>query len=161
MRSAVLSLVLASFALLATADAEAAQRRLEVNKLVEGVYDFCLSFEDARVKQESLAKAISRGMSLAAYGKQRPKLRCYSNSIKFIPRRLEPRLDGIDYVYKQDPQGRLRCPKGMPRGSKCTIDTRDVRYIEATIIYSGNQFPIFVRMTDHVLVGADGQVVSQ
>ena len=162
MRSAVLTVVLALLALtLPVASGGAtAQSRLEVNKLSEGVYSFCLSFEDARVQQDYLSRAISQGMSIIDYRKTRPKVRCYTNSIKFIPRRPEPKLDGVDYVFKPDPQGRQRCPKGMPRG-KCTITTDDVRYVEATIIYSGNQFPIFVRLVNDVLVGADGQAVSQ
>lgn len=162
MRSAVLSVLLAVLALTfpAASGGATAESRLEVNKLTQGVYAFCLSFEDAKTQQDYLSKAISQGMSIVAYRKSRPKVRCYNNSIKFIPRRPEPKLDGVDYVYVRDPDGRQPCPKGMARG-KCSITTDDVRYVEATIIYSGNQFPIFVRLVDDVLVGANGQVVSQ
>lgn len=162
MRSAVMTVVLSvlALALPVASGGATAEGRIEVNKLTQGVYSFCLSFEDARVRQAYLSKAISQGMSIIDYRKTRPKVRCYNNGIKFIPRRAEPKLDGVDYVYKPDPQGRQPCPKGMPRG-KCTITTDDVRYIEATIIYSGNQFPIFVRLVDDVLVGADGQAATQ
>jgi hypothetical protein len=162
MRSAFVTVVLSILALVvpAASGGATAESRLELNKLTEGHYGFCLSFEDARVHRDYLAKAISQGMSVIDYRKSRPKVRCYSNSIKFIPRRMEPKLDGVDYVYKPDAEGRQPCPKDLPRG-KCTIIADQVRYIEATIIYSGNQFPIFVRLVDDVLVGANGQVVSQ
>lgn len=162
MRSAVLTLALTILALTlpAASGGATAESRLKVDKLSEGVYSFCLSYEDARVRRDYLSKAISQGMSVIDYRKTRPKVRCYNNSIKFIPRRLEPKLDGVDYVYVPDAEGRQPCPKGMPRG-KCTIVADAVRYIEATIIYSGNQFPIFVRMVDDVLVTADGQVLGQ
>ena len=163
MRAAALACGLAVLTLLAaaTVTAETGASRLQVNKQTAGLYDFCLSFEDVRVKRDYLAQAISRGMSMADYVKSRPKTRCYRNAIKFIPRKPAPALDGVDYVFVADPKGRLRCPKGITGSKTCRIDTTDVRYIEATIIYSSNTFPIFVRLVDQVLVGKDGQVVTQ
>lgn len=162
MRAAVLACLsaVAGLALPALAVAEA-PARLQVDKQTSGLYEFCLSFEDARVKRDYLRKAISKGMSIGDYIKTRPKTRCYRNAIKFIPRKPAPALDGVDYVFVADPKGRIRCPKGVTSGKTCRVDTTDVRYIEATIIYSSNSFPIFVRLVDQVLVGADGQAVTQ
>lgn len=161
MRAAVqaLGLAILAFALPASALAEAQQNRLQINKATKGLYDFCLSFEDARVKQDYLAKAIGQGMSVARYIESRPKTRCYRNVIKFIPRKPAPALDGVDYAYVPDPKGNVRCPKGVVGAKTCRVDTTPVRYIEATIIYSSNSFPIFVQLVDQVLVGADGQVL--
>ena len=162
MRAAALACGLAVMILVAPLAASAeTPSRLQVDRQTSGLYEFCLSFEDARVKRDYLSKAISQGMSMGQYVKTRPKTRCYRNSIKFIPRKPAPALDGVDYVFVADPKGRVRCPKGVNRGKNCRIDTADVRYIEATIIYSSNSFPIFVRLVDQVLVGADGQAVTQ
>lgn len=162
MRAAALAcgLALLTVAIAPVVSAET-PRRLQVDRQTSGLYEFCLSFEDARVKRDYLARAISKGMSVVDYVKTRPKTRCYRNAIKFIPRKPAPALDGVDYVFVADPKGRIRCPKGVTNSKTCRVDTTDVRYIEATIIYSSNSFPIFVRLVDQVLVGKDGQAVTQ
>ena len=162
MRAAALVCGLAVLALaLSTVARAETPRRLQLDRQTSGLYDFCLSFEDAKVKRDYLARAIAKGLSVVDYIKSRPKTRCYRNAIKFIPRKPAPALDGVDYVFVADPKGRVRCPKGVSGSKTCRVDTADVRYIEATIIYSSNSFPIFVRLVDEVLVGADGRAVAQ
>ncbi len=136
-------------------------QQLAVGSVESGVYDFCLSFEDARVRRDYLLKAITNGMSVSKYRKTRPRTRCYRNKVTFVPIEPTPSLDGIDYIFVSDPRGEFPCPKGVKAkpGSRCALGTRNTRIIKADILYSKMRFPIYVQLSGQELVGQDGAVL--
>ncbi len=135
--------------------------QLAVGSVESGVYDFCLSFEDARVRRDYLLKAITNGMSVGKYRKTRPRTRCYRNKLTFVPIEPTPALDGIDFVFVADPRGDYPCPKGVKAkaGGRCALGTRNTRIIKADILYSKMRFPIYVQLSGQELVGQDGEVL--
>ncbi|MGF1611503.1 MAG: hypothetical protein ACFCUQ_19025 [Kiloniellales bacterium] len=126
-------------------------RLLRPNVQETGIYDFCLSYEDARIERDARVKAITQGLSLQDYREIAPNTRCYRNTISFIPLALEPRLDGVGYLFKADSQGPYRCPGKS--GKRCTLSTGILNYIKAELLYGKIRFPVYVALTNAQLAG--------
>lgn len=116
-----------------------------------GVYDFCLSYEDARIERDARMQAVSKGLSLQAYRQIAPNTRCYKNTISFIPLEPEPKLDGVGYIFKADNQGPYRCPGKA--GKRCTVATGTMTFIKAQLLYGKIRFPVYVALTNAQLAG--------
>lgn len=138
-----------------SADAEDGKtgRQLRPNVQETGVYDFCLSFEDARIERDARTQAITKGLSLQAYRKIAPNTRCYKNTISFIPLQHEPKLDGIGYVFKTADNGRYRCPGKSKTSKRCTVATEAMTFIKAELLYGKLRFPVYVALTDGQFAG--------
>lgn len=132
----------------ARADDGVNHRLLRPNVQETGLYDFCLSFEDARIERDARNKAITKGLSLQAYRKIAPNTRCYKNTISFIPLAPEPRLDGIGYVFKADGQGPYNCPGKAGKGKRCSIGAGTLTFIKAQLLYGKVRFPVYVALTN-------------
>lgn len=138
--------------------AEGAGQQLTVNSKTKGVYDFCLSFEDARVERDARQKAVSQGLSIQDYEKVKPGTRCYKNSITFIPLEATPSLDGVGFVFKKQADGPYACPTA--KTSRCTVASGATRYIKVQLLYGKLQFPVYVQLTTEQLVDTAGKLVS-
>ncbi|MCG8358693.1 MAG: hypothetical protein MI920_24260 [Kiloniellales bacterium] len=141
--------------------APALGQQLAVGTVESGIYDFCLSLEDARVHRDYRVKAIADGLSVEKYRKTRPRTRCYRNKVTFVPLEPAPNLDGMAYAYVPNPRGRYICPKYVegPKGQRCGVGTRNTRYIKADILYSKMRFPIYVELSGKNLVDKSGALL--
>ena len=138
--------------------AEATGQQLTVNSKTSGVYDFCLSFEDARAERDARRSAVAKGLSLQDYEKVKPGTRCYKNNITFIPLEAAPRLDGVGFVFKQDASGPYACPAN--KSVRCAVAAGATRYIKVQLLYGKLRFPVYVQLTTERLVDTSGKLVS-
>jgi len=163
MRIAPLSLVLGLFMAVASAQAGeslfVAKAPLQVNNQIRGIYDFCLSYEDARVERDALTVAISNDHPIERYTRTKPRTRCYRNAITFTPLEAVPTLFGKDYYFFEDPSGEYACPKGA-KTKRCSVSVTDVKFIKAMIHYSKMEFPIYVLLMGQELVDGNGTVLT-
>ena len=118
-----------------------------------GLYDFCLSYEDARIELDARTRAITKGLSLQAYRQIAPNTRCYKNTISFIPLAPEPKLDGIGYVFKADNLGPYRCPGKTNQAKRCAVGTGTMTFIKAELLYGKLRFPVYVALTNAQFAG--------
>ncbi len=144
----------------AAQDGSSNKQRLQVSIAETGIYDFCLSYEDARVKRDALMRAINQGLPVEAYSSSKPRTRCYRNSVSFVPLSAEPGLSGLTYIFTADPSGVYGCPKGV-RSKRCSVGVKPIKFIKAEILYSKSRFPIFVELRDHELVDRNGTVLTE
>ena len=136
-----------------------AKAPLEVNNQIRGIYDFCLSYEDARVERDALTVAISNNHPIERYNRTKPRTRCYRNAITFTPLEAVPTLFGQDYYFFEDPNGNYACPKGA-KTKRCSVSVTDIKFIKATIHYSKMEFPIYVLLMGQELVDGNGTVLT-
>lgn len=136
------------------ADAGTKSRFLRLNVEESGLYEFCLSYEDARIERDARRHAVEGGLSLQDYLQIAPNTRCYKNTISFIPLEPEPRLDGVGYVYKASSYGPYDCP-GKANGQRCSIGTGTTTFIKAQLLYGKMRFPVYVALTNAQLAAGN------
>lgn len=139
--------------------AAAGQKQVQLNRQESGVFAFCLSFEDARVERDARMKAIVDGMSVEQWWKISPNTRCYRNTITFVPLNIEPKLDGMGFVFSPDNRGAYQCPGEGQQNKRCSVSTAATRFILAELLYGKLRFPVYVELADEVLVDEAGKPV--
>lgn len=139
--------------------AAAGQKQVQLNRQETGVFEFCLSFDDARAERDARRQAIIDGMSVEQWWKVAPNTRCYRNTITFVPLNIEPKLDGMGFVFNPDNRGAYQCPGEGQQNQRCSVSTAATRFILADLLYGKLRFPVYVELSEEVLVDQTGKPV--